>query len=193
MEEWKSIDGYDGRYQVSNMGSVRSLDFTVLNRNNVPVRHKGKVLTQYPNSSGYMRVVIGGKHQFVHRLVAEYFVTNANPDKYNVVNHIDSNPINNKASNLEWTDLSGNMQHALKKGRLTRTERWLNRLHESLEKLSKPVIGYDYLTGKTVVMFNSIQEAGRNGYDPGCICSCCQGKREFHRELKWMYADEVRE
>ncbi len=177
MEIWKNIQGYDGLYQISNKGNVRSAE--------------GRTIKQTPNSCGYLRVQLKvhgkGIKAFVHRLVATHFVANEDPVENTVVNHLDSNPLNNDATNLEWTTPKGNMQHALKKGRLKRTEEWLANMRNSAKRQSKAVVGYDPITGKTFVEFDSIQECGRNGYDPSCVCDCCKGKRKTHKGLAWEY------
>lgn len=193
MEVWKDIIGYEGIYQISNIGRVRSMDREQNNKNGRTVRYKGKILKQTPNSRGYMRVPLkstqDARQAFVHRLVAIHFVPNDAPNEFTIVNHLDSNFLNNNADNLEWTTLRGNSQHALLKGRTKRTEEWLNNLHRSQEKYYKPVVGYDPLTSKEVVFFKSINEGGKSGYEASCICDCCKGKRKTHRKLAWRYAE----
>lgn len=187
-ETWKDIKGYEKYYQVSNLGKVRSKDRIEKYRNR---KRKGRILKQQPNSQGYLRIElkVDGKSErfFVHRLVAESFCIK--PEGTDVVNHLDSDYTNNKASNLEWTTLSGNMQHALKKGRLDRTSKWLKRQRKSLEKYKKPVIGRNIKTGN-IVEFNSINEAGRNGFQASCICNCCKGIRQTHKGHIWQYKEE---
>lgn len=188
IETWKDIKGFEEYYQVSNHGRVRSKDRvqSYLNR-----KTKGKILKPIPNSQGYFRVVLKvdgkGKRYFVHRLVADAFCIK--PKGLDVVNHLDSDYTNNKSSNLEWTTLTGNMQHALKKGRLDRTNEWLKRQRKSLEKYKKPVIGRNIKTGD-VIEFNSINEAGRNGFQASCICNCCKGIRHTHKGYTWQYKEE---
>lgn len=193
MEIWKDIQGFEGVYQISNKGNVKSLTRSQTNSKGVRVKYKGKMLKQFANSQGYMRVELKTAQKkekwFVHRLVAVHFVNNDFPEINTIVNHIDSNPLNNDATNLEWTTLCGNMQHALKNGRLIRTNEWLNNLHKSLEKRCTPVIGYDPKTEETVVVFASIQECGRCGFDASCICECCKGRRKTHKGLAWKYAE----
>lgn len=194
-EVWKDIKGFEGIYQISNKGNVRSLSRKQKDKNGKLVTYRGKMLKPVPNSTGYLRVALRKpdtcNFRFVHRLVAEHFVRNPNPAEYEVVNHLDNNFWNNDCSNLEWTTPLGNMQHAKKQGRLARTKEWLSNQRKALEKYDKPVIGYDPLTGKTFVEFNSIQEAGRNGYEASCVCDCCKGKRKTHRGLMWRYAQGV--
>lgn len=191
METWKDVHGFEGFYQVSNMGKVRSVPRTQKDRNGKIKQYRGKELSPVPNSAGYWRVELKSPYNrerfFVHRLVAEHFVTNPEPQAYKVVNHLDSDFHNNKAENLEWTDLRGNSQHALKKGRLKRTEQWLESLHKAAEKQSKPVIGYNPATGEVVAKFKSIQESGRNGFEASSVCNCCNGKRHTHHGLAWKY------
>ena len=194
-EIWKDIQGWEGFYQISNMGNVRSLERTLVHKNGREVFCQGNLLKPQPNSRGYLRVQLKMPSKtavlFVHRLVAKHFVDNPKPEECAIVNHIDNNILNNKHSNLEWTTPYGNTQHAKNQGRLVRTKEWLSNQRRGLKKYDKPVIGYDPLTGKTYVVFSSIQEAARNGYDASSVCQCCKGKRGLHKVLAWMYAQEV--
>ena len=111
LEVWKDIKGYEGLYQVSNFGRVRSLDRYVEQMDrwgNIASRlYKGKVLSQKISKSGYSQVQLfcarkRGKSAYVQRLVADAFVPN--PDNFPEVNHIDENKSNNNSVNLEWCD-----------------------------------------------------------------------------------------
>ena len=120
-EIWKDIEGYEGLYQVSNMGRVRSLDHTILSRNRFGESHftyRGRILKLGYNLSGYKRAVLAvrnsHKHVQVHRLVAEAFIPN--PENKETVNHIDGNKENNCVNNLEWTTIRENINHAVKTG-----------------------------------------------------------------------------
>ena len=114
MEQRKDVVGYEGLYQVSDTGQVRSLD-----RVDGRGRHwKGRVLAQSINTSGYLCVnlSIDGKQtlKYIHRLVAEAFIPN--PDNRPQVNHMDGNKQNNHVSNLEWATAKENMRHATETG-----------------------------------------------------------------------------
>lgn len=105
-EEWKPVKGYEGRYEVSNLGRVRSLKRATTN---------GVVLKQ-TIKHGYMHVCLSKENKpstkRVHRLVAEAFI--ANPMGKPVVNHIDGDKTNNAASNLEWATNSENELHSFR-------------------------------------------------------------------------------
>ena len=108
MEEiWKDIKGYEGFYQVSNLGNVRSLKY----RNQKLVKN----LTQRTSNKGYKIVGLTekGKTNFalVHRLVAMAFIEN--PNDYPIVNHKDENPLNNQVDNLEWCNYSYNRIYSM--------------------------------------------------------------------------------
>lgn len=117
-EVWKDIQGYEGLYQVSNQGRVRSLDRTVKRRNQPDLPVAGKVLSPRIGKNGYSYVILSkeakGKTANIHRLVAEAFLDK--PEGCNVVNHIDGNKENNACNNLEWCDSSKNNKHAFDTG-----------------------------------------------------------------------------
>ena len=105
MEEWRDIKGYEGRYQISSEGRVRSLDRIGKNG----YSYKGKILKPRPTKRGYIKANLSGKIYAVHRLVAQAFIPN--PNNYPVVNHKDENPSNNCIENLEWCDVKYNINY----------------------------------------------------------------------------------
>ena len=113
-EQWKPIKGYEGKYDVSNFGRVRSY-------------YKGlHIKTQRINNCGYcyVKLYVRGKRQKmarVHRLVAEAFIPN--PDNMSDVNHKDMNKLNNHVSNLEWTSHADNVKHSYDSGK-RHAHRW---------------------------------------------------------------------
>lgn len=117
-EIWKDINGYEGLYQISNLGNVRSMDRIVTYSNGKKVKTKGKLLKPTIKKNGYCYVSLsknGEKPKYdVHRLVAKAFLDN--PCGYPVVNHIDGCKTNNMVSNLEWTTYEENIKHAFKNG-----------------------------------------------------------------------------
>ena len=109
LEEWKDIKGYEGIYQVSDLGRVRSLDRI----DAAGHRRKGKMLKPYKNKGGYICVVLCKNGQTkgfqIHRLVAEAFIPN--PDNLPQVNHCNERRDDNKAFNLEWCDAKYNSNY----------------------------------------------------------------------------------
>ena len=101
-EIWKNINGYEGMYQVSNLGRVKSLDRVVVNINGIESKHKGRVLKPAVDGTGYFTVSLLGKKTFkVHQLVASAFL-NHTPKKYElVVDHINDIKTDNRLENLQ--------------------------------------------------------------------------------------------
>lgn len=117
-EMYVDIQGYEGYYQISNHGNVRSLDRVIKEKTGKTQTIKGRVLKQRINPSGYYYVGLrknSRKATFaVHQLVAQAFLDN--PDNKPTVNHIDGNKLNNSVANLEWSTYSENLEHAYKTG-----------------------------------------------------------------------------
>lgn len=122
MEEiWKPVKGFEGYYEVSNLGRVRSIDRVVVdNVRNCERLLKGKILIQRDNSNGYKGVMFCKEHKlynkYVHRLVAEAFIPNQ--DDLPQVNHKDEDKSNNRVDNLEWCTSFYNNEYG------TRKKRW---------------------------------------------------------------------
>ena len=111
-EIWKDIEDYEGLYQVSNLGKVKSLPKLVNRKNNSKYLTNEKILK--PLSFGYARVILSNKSYSVHRLVAEAFIPN--PNNLPIINHKDGNKQNNCIDNLEWCDYSYNNKEAYRIG-----------------------------------------------------------------------------
>lgn len=118
MESWKPIKGYEGYYEISNFGNVRSLDRKVKGKNGKFQSLKGKNLKTPPGKPGYPTVSLQinniPKTFAVHRLVAKHFIPKVQGK--DVVNHIDGNKTNNHHKNLEWVTHSENHMHAFLTG-----------------------------------------------------------------------------
>lgn len=114
MEEWKDIKEYNGLYQISDLGRIKSLKRTTNTKNGIRTVNE-KILSQKTNSKwGYCEISLhknGKSRTFrVNRLVAINFINN--PNNYNQVNHKDGNKLNNNKTNLEWCNNSMNQIHA---------------------------------------------------------------------------------
>lgn len=134
IEKWKDVKGFEGKYQVSNLGRVRSFQRCKPNEN--------KILKHEIMWNGYSRVGLCVKEKKkrckIHRLVAEAFIPN--PDNLPEVNHKDGNKLNNHADNLEWVSRADNMKHAYANKLLRR-----NGENNGRSKLSKSDV--DYIRG----------------------------------------------
>ena len=133
MEEWRDVVGYDGLYQVSDTGKVRSMYF----KNNHVFKPRIKEMQIYTNKHRrcYVSIHKDGirKNATVHRLVAIAFIPN--PNNLPEVNHIDGNPSNNHVNNLEWCTKRQNLKHEY--------DHNLNKFKARNEKNSKPVVRDD--------------------------------------------------
>lgn len=118
MEEvWKDIKGYEGYYQVSNLGNVKSLGRTFIRKDGMRYSRFPRIMSPvFQKTHPYLTIQLKINKKYkgflIHRLVAEAFVPN--PDKKSEVNHIDGNQKNNKSNNLEWCSRSENQIHAIK-------------------------------------------------------------------------------
>lgn len=110
-EIWKDVIGYEGYYEVSNLGRVRSVDRTIMRNGKFPVHYSGKIRAQMQGgNSPYLQVSIRKNNlKLVHRLVAESFLEREKSKDY--VNHKDGNPLNNCVDNLEWCTQKYNVNY----------------------------------------------------------------------------------
>ena len=171
IEIWKDYKDYEGLYQASNFGRMRSLDTYRKDRNGSVKFYKGRILKPVTVGNGYLKVNLyknnKQKTYLVHRIIAETFLPN--PDNLPLINHKDEQKDNNIVSNLEWCDAKYNNAYG------TRTER-----------CSKPVLQYT-LDGQFVREWESTAECGRNGFNQGNVVACCQGKLKKHKGFIWKY------
>ena len=182
-ETWKDIKGYEGIYQVSSLGRVRSLDHVVNTTDTRGCKHsyhrKGRMLSISRNGNrGYLGVSLKGGRQYVHRMVALAFIPN--PDNLQEVNHRDENKANNRADNLEWCDRLYNINYG------TGRERHRENLYTR-----RPILMLDK-EGKVLAEFSSIREAERKtGINRSPIANCCKRKDKYYTAggYKWEFAE----
>ena len=182
-EYWRPVVGYEGLYEVSNFGRVRSLDRWVKGRNGSVRLCKGRILKPFTTKNGYLKVSLckNGKVKTfkVHRLVVEAFLEipeelkHLKGTRYLQVNHKDENKQNNNVENLEFCDAKYNTNYG------TRNER-------DAKKKSKPVLQYD-LEGNFIREWVSTREAGRNGFNQSAVAACCRGELKKYKDFIWKY------
>ena len=185
MEIWKDIAGYEGLYQVSNLGRVKSLERTVRYGRGYRTIPE-KILKTNKKKCDYLKLNLWkegkAKNHRVHRLVAQSFIHN--PDNLPEVNHKDENKENNCVDNLEWCTSKYNCNHG------TRNQRGVEK-RRNHPKLSKPVLAINKVSG-LILQFPSTHEAERKtGIKQQSIVNCCNGKYGFKSAggYIWMYAE----
>ena len=119
-ELWKPISGYEGLYEVSNLGRVRGMDRIIKSRSGATRSWKARILKPGNTPFGYLHVSLCNdghiKHKTVHRLVADHFLPSPLPECIQI-NHLDSDKHHNAAPNLEWCTASQNYHHCVSQGR----------------------------------------------------------------------------
>lgn len=201
MEEiWKDVVGYEGLYQVSNFGRVRSLGHDKW--------HKGRIIKpHYDGRKHYLFVQIyknkNSKKINVHRLVAETFIPN--PQNLPQVNHKDENKINNCVWNLEWCtnkyNINYNNKSAMKRAIKTRYERYDVKELVAKTKAAKikngsysaeiPVNQFTW-SGKFIARYISCVEAHKQtGVQMRVISKCCRGIYKQGGGFVWLYDKDV--
>lgn len=126
-EIWKDVVGYEGLYQVSNLGHILSLQRVQTMSNMVQRTIKQRVLKPTPSEKGYLTVHLvsqdgSRKRLKIHRLVAQAFCEN--PLDLDIVNHIDNDRTNNQSENLEWVTQKDNVEHCIKHNRHKTQNQW---------------------------------------------------------------------
>ena len=184
-EIWKDIKGYEGLYQVSNLGRIKSLNYNHTK--------KEKIMTPTITKKGYMKLHLDndGKRKYclVHRLVAETFIEN--PNNYNMVLHKKSvsNGGTNEATNLYWGNNSDNMKDKTRDGHFKNPRK--GKFGKN-NPTSKPILQFDK-NNNFIKEYESITQANK---ETNIKCSnislCCKGikYRKTAGGFKWRYVDE---
>ena len=186
-EVWKDIKGYEGKYQISNQGRVKSLIFS----NRQATFKKERILKQRDNTNYYQVSLSKNnvvKQYLIHRLVAEAFIEN--PDNLPCVNHKDGNKKNNNINNLEWCNYSYNTKHSYNIG-LQRVPKGEN--HWSYGKPSKKrkkIKQYD-LKENLIKIWSYANEIEKElGINANNIRNCCRGNRPAAGGYIWRYVND---
>lgn len=182
MEEvWKAVKGYEGLYEVSNSGKVRTLPHTT-NGITVP---STELKTSMHKSHRYIRLRLykngESKDYMLHRLVAQAFVPN--PCNKPQINHIDGDRANNSASNLEWCTQAENNRHAIDMGL---QNPWI-----MIQARKKKILQIS-MSGEVVKEWESMTEAAKAlGLQVSNISHCCKGRIKSTGGYKWQLSSNI--
>ena len=177
-ELWKDIDGYEGLYQISNLGNVKSVQRIVTRGTNfIPINER---ILKTGDNDGYKYVSLSksgkSKTVWIHRLVAIAFIPN--PNKLPCVNHIDENTHNNCVTNLEWCTHSYNNSYNE------------IRIKSSIPK-RKPVLQYSK-DGKFIKEWTHAREAAESlGINKRAIYGCCKGRSKTSGGFIWKRKEDI--
>ena len=186
MEIWKPIPGYEGYYEASNTGLIRSVPRTIILKTKKledrPCEYKSKILKPYLSQHNRSNILprqqivlsVDGKTKSlqVHRLIAQTFIPN--PNNYETVNHIDGNTFNNTVENLEWISKVDNIRHSFK---------------NNLVHTQKPVVQIDPKTNEIIKIYPGESEACRRiGISQGKIGRSIR-RNGTCRGYKWKYVN----
>lgn len=162
MEEvWKDVSGFEGKYQVSNLGRVRNANGRLM---------KGSIHNKSQYKYVVLRVNNKRYNKHIHRLVADAFIPNTHNSP--CVNHIDGNKTNNVVENLEWCTYKENTAHAIKNGLITR------------KKILCVDNGIIYNSVREAA--DILKICDKNGIHN--ITSCCNGRQKTAYGMRWKYA-----
>lgn len=190
-EIWKDVHGYEGIYQVSSIGRVKSISRTIFRPLIGKCILKEKILTpSFREGYPFVRLSRDGeiKSHNIHRLVGQAFIQN--PDNLECINHINSNRSDNRVENLEWCTYSHNNKHAYSNGNQVPLRLNKGRIGV-LAKNSKPVIQLD-LNGLFIKEYASAAEASREtGISFSLISGVCRGKNKKTGGFRWYFKDDL--
>lgn len=204
MELWKDIEGYEGRYQVSNEGRVKSVKRLVPNGKNRLITVHEKILkncvftkTKYE----YVKLYLNGnrKNILIHRLVAETWIPN--PENKPCVGHKDCNTHNNSVVNLYWCTYEENNNHPITKERQSKAKegkpsnnsghKWTLKTRdkhiEHIKRVKKTIYQYT-LNENLLKIWDSIIDIEKEcGFARAAISYCCNGKRKTAYDYIWSF------
>ena len=177
-DDWMAVLGYEGLYVVNSCGVVKSLGRSLTRKDGRSYNREGRVLTQHPDTKGYMKVHLckdgKPKNAYVHRLVAQAFIPN--PDNLPQVNHINEDKADNRVENLEWTSCIENIHHGtgIQRSALMRS---VPVIRISPDGAVKHYVSASYAARAMGIVSQGIQH-------------CCAGRQRTYKGYRWEYASK---
>lgn len=209
-EIWKPVVGFEDRYQISNLGNLKSNDYLIHYKNGKTELRKGRI--RIPNIvNGYKMFLMatGGKRRNMtaHRMVAMAFIPN--PENKPCVDHIDTNPLNNSVENLRWVTYSENNRNPItmtkyrkagtyhhseltkkKIGLTSKGRKWNKHQFDLQRKTGFPILMFDK-SNKFIKEYESSFYAHQElGIDRGHINACCNNKRKSAGGYIWRFKNK---
>lgn len=180
-EIWKDIENYEGKYQVSTFGRVKSLNYNKT--------CKERIMKPDKDKGGYLRVVLCKNNRVkffaVHRLVALAFIPN--PENKPCIDHINTIRDDNRSENLMWCTYKENSNNPISRKRLLDNSPVVGKFGKD-NCCSKPVYQYS-LEGKLIRKWDCVRDVERGlGFDPSNISKCCSGKIKTAYKFVWKHA-----
>ena len=193
MEEiWKDIEGYEGLYQVSNLGRVKHLSTFKIDTRGREWRTPERLLVPILNYNGYYRINLckdgKSKRLYLHRLVASAFIPNT--QHLPCIDHINTTRTDNSISNLRWVTHRGNMRNKTSRENIAvGRERYLLTHRRGNSPFAIKIVGVCQLTGETLY-FDCIRDVESHGFNESHVAQCVRKERSHHKGYKWYKQDE---
>jgi len=176
-EIWKDVVGFEGFYEVSNIGRVKSVK-RVITKSNGSSTCFYPIILRFAQRFGYYRVCLHKidikKSFFVHRLVAKAFIQN--PNNYNIINHKNEYPHDNRVENIEWCTQYYNLHYG---------NRYIKALSTLRENTGKPIEQHS-LDGKLIKTYECISDAVKEGFSHSGILQCMTNKIRQFKGYLWV-------
>lgn len=185
-EIWKPIKGYEGIYEASTLGRIKSVDRVIEYSNGIKHFTKGKILNpSICKKTGYFQVSLCKdgdiKKIDVHRIIANTFLENK--ENLPCVNHKDETRVNNEVTNLEFCTHKYNINYG------TTIKRMKNSIRSKPNK-TRSVSQFDF-NGKKIKTYDCLSDVLKDGFLPCCVQSCCNTKTKdlTHKKFIWVYKE----